>query len=683
MKRHAILVLGMHRSGTSALTRLLGTLGAALPSDAMPATADNPNGYWESQTIARFNNRLLESAGTRWNDDTAVPPGWFNDSARAHDREEARCLFNDSFASAPLLVFKDPRLCRLLPFWRQVLCELGIEQTAVLMMRDPLEVAQSLATRCHTPEFRPAAIPDTSRALLLWLRYVLDAERHSRGMSRVAIDYFQLVADWRAALNPLAALLPIDFPEPGSTCEESVAAVVDARLHRHRVAAVPIDGSRTSGIHRLRGLHALLVDCGAKSNLRTTFECDALSIALDRFVANYAPLRRIADPLVACDNWSRTILDQLAGLGATSLTQRPKRILFLSGAPSSIGHVYRVSHPVSALASRGWQASWLPIEDDAVPARLEHADIVVVFRARYSAIFDVVRSKCHARSVPLVFDVDDLIFDPKIMEAGCFAYLDDLQASDRQQWLDDAASWFRALAASDAAVLSTPQLAVAAARHCAQVKVLPNCLDPILSGLANAARQAPKPSATDGRPRFGFASGTPTHRRDFAVAASALAALFDRRPEPVLVVVGALDMSAYPDLTRHAHRIEVRPSVPLHNLFGEISRFDFNLAPLELGNPFCEAKSAVRCLAASAVGVPTVATPTAPLRDSILPGLTGLLATDVGDWESALELLIDDPSICHEMGEAARIHAQARFGPEAYADMAECTFSALLPTLVG
>ena len=97
MHRRAILVLGMHRSGTSALTRIIGHLGASLPFDPMPETADNPCGYWESRSIARFNNRLLESAGTRWNDDAPLPDAWFADPARAADEDEAATLLAAAF----------------------------------------------------------------------------------------------------------------------------------------------------------------------------------------------------------------------------------------------------------------------------------------------------------------------------------------------------------------------------------------------------------------------------------------------------------------------------------------------------------------------------------------------------------------------------------------------------------
>lgn len=676
MSRHAILVLGMHRSGTSALTGMLGAMGAALPADPFPATADNPSGYWESRGITRLNNRLLESAGTRWNDDAAIPADWFSDPAREGDRDEARRLLEAAFPRAPLFVLKDPRLCRLLPFWRRVLSAAGVGQSAVLVLRDPLEVARSLAARSRVPEFRPAAVAATSRTLLLWLRYVLDAERHSRDMPRVAIDYSCLVSDWRTAIEPLRAVAPLDVPTPGSAADAAVAALSNGQLHRHRAAADQGDAGVARGLARVRTLRASLLAPGGLAAAHTARESDALASALDRLVSLYAPLRLDHDPCAEHDEWSQAILSQLADVGAAPVS-RPRRILFLSAAPANVGHVYRVDHPVAALNARGWQASWLPLDDPGVPERLDGVDTAVVFRARRTAAFDTLRETCRARGVPLVYDVDDLIFEPEVMAAGFFAHLDDLPDSDRQRWLTEAASCREALTACDAAVLTTPPLAAAAGRHCARVVVLPNCLDPTLTGLADAACGVPKPSALDGRLRFGFASGTPTHRRDFAVVAAALARLFDRRPEPLLVIVGAHDVAAHPELARHAARIETRCGVPLRDLFVEVARFDVNLAPLELGNPFCEAKSAVRCLAAAAVGVPTVATPTVPLCDAILPGATGLLAADEEAWEHALDRMLDDGAGRVRMGRAARIHARARFGPETFADLAERAFAAL------
>src|SRR5690242_4462892 len=75
-ERVSILVLGTHRSGTSALAGTLGRLGAVMPRTLMPATADNSRGYWESLPIVRFNDRLLYSGGSGWWDWTQFNPNW-------------------------------------------------------------------------------------------------------------------------------------------------------------------------------------------------------------------------------------------------------------------------------------------------------------------------------------------------------------------------------------------------------------------------------------------------------------------------------------------------------------------------------------------------------------------------------------------------------------------------------
>jgi len=121
-----------------------------------------------------------------------------------------------------------------------------------------------------------------------------------------------------------------------------------------------------------------------------------------------------------------------------------------------------------------------------------------------------------------------------------------------------------------------------------------------------------------------------------------------------------------------------RPLPPLADLFAEVARCDINLAPLELGNPFCECKSAVRCLFAAAVGVPTVASPTEPLREAIIAEETGLLATDAADWDRQVGRLIDDQAMRDRLGDAARIHALAQAGWPAYRERAAAVFSELL-----
>lgn len=665
LPRRAILVLGMHRSGTSAVTRLIGLAGATPPRDLMPPNDDNPQGYWESRKIAKFNNRLLESAGTSWNDDATISQLWFSGLDRQADRAEATSILAEEFVGASFLVCKDPRLSRLLPFWREVFTEAGIEQHALLVTRDPIEVARSLAARANVPQFRQAAIPATSRSLLLWLRYVLDAERHSRDMSRSFVAYADVIADWRQALAPLFTSDWLSPPSLGIAGE--IDAFLDPGLRRQQSNdELPAD-VRAEVVLLLRSLHKGLADESAEARLLR----DQITDTFDRLLVTHGRSRSGLDLLAERDPLSELILEELAAHqpNPTAAPQR-RSALFLSAAPRSIGHTYRVEHPARALEAQGWETKILPLDDPASLVLLDTASIVVVFRGRWGDTFAAIRERCTTRGIPLVYDVDDLLFDPQVTAAGCIAFLDGLPPAEQQRWITEAADFRLALEQSDAVVVTTAPLAAAAAPHCSKVFILPNALDRRMEEAAAAALATPRPSAADGRPRLVFASGTPTHHRDFAVAAQAVARIFAQRPEPMLVVIGHLDPMSYPMLKPFRHRISLRSRVPLNDLFLELAGCDINLCPLELGNPFCEAKSAVRWLTAAAVGRPSIASPTEPLRDVVIDGVTGLIAADVEAWESALTRLLDDPQLVDSMGAAARRDALVRFGFDAWAPRA-------------
>lgn len=680
MSRRCILVLGMHRSGTSALTGLLGLLGATLPRDAMPAVADNPLGYWESRRIARFNNRLLESAGTRWDDAAAIPAAWFRDPARAADRAEAARLLAEEFPGGGSFACKDPRICRLLPFWLGVFDTAGVDPHAVLLFRDPLEVARSLAARAAVPEFRPAAIVAPDRGVLLWLRHMIDAERHSRDLPRHAIEYRELISDWRTAVAPLVAAGLL--PPPHEAAVAAVDSFLDPSLRRQRSDAGPVDRTSSLPPPAAMLMEAFRADCRATAAGPAAAACDALAPSLDRLVAAYAPLRAGLGPLAAEDPWATAILGSLARLPPAGRPAAGRRALFLSGVPTSVGHVYRVEHPLAALRAAGWQADWLPANDPQAAARADDADVVVVFRAPWSDCLAEVADRCRRRGRPLVYDVDDLIFDPALMADGSIAVLAAMPEHDRIRFVAAASGQRTLLERCDAAVLSTRPLAAAAGLHVGRTRVLANALGPALeAAAAEAVGAVSRVSASDGRPRLVFASGTPSHDRDFAVAAEGIARLFARRPEPLLVLVGHIDAGLYPVLRPFADRIESRPVVPLPQVFAEVARCDVNLAPLEAGNRFCEAKSAVRCLFAAAVGLPTVAAPTEPLREAIVAEHTGLFAADAGAWERQIERLIDDLAFSRRLGEAARIHALADFGWEAYRERAVAVFGGLVGSL--
>lgn len=171
----ALVVLGMHRSGTSALTGMLHHLGVALGEHLMPATQDNPRGYWEHADIVKVNERLMAALGWAWSDIRSLPPGFERGEPAQTAWAELTAIFDRDFAGAPLWGVKDPRLCRLMPLWSALLTAEQVTPRFVLVLRHPLDVAASLAARDGI---------GAARGLLLWLGHLLDAERATRGAPR-------------------------------------------------------------------------------------------------------------------------------------------------------------------------------------------------------------------------------------------------------------------------------------------------------------------------------------------------------------------------------------------------------------------------------------------------------------------------------------------------------------------
>jgi hypothetical protein len=221
--RYAFCILGMHRSGTSALAGVLAQFGADVPAKMMKPTEDNPAGYFESTPVMQLNERILASAGTSWDDWSRIPEGWFKGPRASALKVEARSVLEAEFGASPLFVLKDPRICRLWPFWRDVLTDMGVTPLPVIMLRRAEEVAQSIARRDKMP-------PTVGR--LVWLRHHVDAEEYTRGSARVVTSYDQLLNNWRAMLNEVEAMSGFTLPRRSLTTESEVEAFLKPELRR-------------------------------------------------------------------------------------------------------------------------------------------------------------------------------------------------------------------------------------------------------------------------------------------------------------------------------------------------------------------------------------------------------------------------------------------------------------------
>ena len=203
LKNRAIMVLGMHRSGTSAFTGVLSLLGVELGSRLLPASESNPSGHWEHEEVVCVHDSLLAALGSKWDDPKPLPAGWMDsEPAAAHRRQLLDILVRD-FAASPLWALKDPRLCKFLPLWISLLEEMECETVWVLLARHPSETIRSLETREGFSR---------EKSELLWLRYTLDAERETAQRNRVVITFDQLLADWEKTLRRVQQAAAIAWP---------------------------------------------------------------------------------------------------------------------------------------------------------------------------------------------------------------------------------------------------------------------------------------------------------------------------------------------------------------------------------------------------------------------------------------------------------------------------------------
>jgi hypothetical protein len=216
-----ICVLGMHRSGTSLVTRMLSLLGVYLGAaeNLMPPTQNNPRGYWEHERITDLDDEVLARLGGSWDDPPPIASEMFASPELADLRRAARGLIAAEFGDARLWGWKDPRTCLVVPFWELVVPP----PRYVVCIRNPLDVARSLARS-----------DGVEHGMELWVRYTRELLVATRGRERLLLFYEDVLRDWRGELARLATF--IGKPKRVDAAARAVQAegLVDEGLWHHR-----------------------------------------------------------------------------------------------------------------------------------------------------------------------------------------------------------------------------------------------------------------------------------------------------------------------------------------------------------------------------------------------------------------------------------------------------------------
>jgi glycosyltransferase involved in cell wall biosynthesis len=337
-----------------------------------------------------------------------------------------------------------------------------------------------------------------------------------------------------------------------------------------------------------------------------------------------------------------------------------RSVYFLSGCRAGTTFEYRVLQKQEQLSLFGIQSiveQRLFYTKETLKEALSH-DVIFLYRVAYSRFIEEVIQQARGRHIPVVFGVDDLVFEPTVVNDPVRKMSHDQAA----HYYEGSWRYRQALIASDYVVTSTEYLTELARKLGKTAFVHRNGLSKWMIDAAEELVPQRTPRSSRDNLIIGYSSGTATHDQDFLEAAPALAQIFDRYPDVELHILGPLVVP--PELERFGDRIRNLGLQPWDKVFGFLNTFDINLGPLEQGNPFCHAKSEVKYTEAAVLGIPTIASRIDPFEYAIRDGENGFLAGDTKEWVEKLDVLLSDHPLRHRMGETAHRDVMARYAPD-------------------
>jgi len=214
----AIFVVGMHRSGTSAFSGVLDSMGVPFGEDLMAASSDNPKGYFENNKVQMLNERILHESGFSW-DDFNFSVDLLDKSSLTEFIRDAESVLKSEYIEYKNFAIKDPRLCLTFPIWESACVNLGITAKVILPYRNPLEVIDSLIIRNSFSREKSA---------MLWGVYFLYSEFYTRSYERLFVNFSDLLSDNRGLLEQLSK-----FTEVGQVELSVIDQFIEPKLKHH------------------------------------------------------------------------------------------------------------------------------------------------------------------------------------------------------------------------------------------------------------------------------------------------------------------------------------------------------------------------------------------------------------------------------------------------------------------
>lgn len=332
----------------------------------------------------------------------------------------------------------------------------------------------------------------------------------------------------------------------------------------------------------------------------------------------------------------------------------PAQILFITGGVGDSAR-YRTEHVAEELRLHGFTASVTVQDNPFLPSYADRFSIFVFHRVLFTPSVAALIKNIKQQGKEIIFETDDLVYDPAFLRH--MDYFNQMNALEKKLYEHGVGGEILTDPYVKVATTSTAYLAERLRERGKQVFIVRNrmseedvkCSEAILEGTRKDGSAV----------RVGYLSGTPSHNKDFATITAALAELLGKHPEMRLVLAGPLDTDD--TLTAFANQIERVPFAPRKEYFGTVAGLDINLAPLEIGNPFCESKSELKWFEAGLFAVPTVAAATGTFKGAITEGVDGFTAATSAEWIEKLGQLVADRGLRERMGGEARKTVLAKY----------------------
>ncbi len=256
--RTGLIIAGMHRSGTSAMTRVCNILGAKLGDHILTTDMFNPTGHWEHAESMAMNRRILRTLGGSAGWVKPIFPHRISPQVHREIMERIIDVVRTDFSGTDFWCVKDPEISRLYPFWISALEQARISPKILLMVRNPEEVAASLRRRNGFA---------VNKSLLLWLRYNLEAFSATQSHPRAIVFHDRLMTDWRGTIAAVQDGCGIVFPDLNATNSQTVDLFLKSDLWHHKAVGEPGDSGALLDMARCVYRAILSTDAASRENV--------------------------------------------------------------------------------------------------------------------------------------------------------------------------------------------------------------------------------------------------------------------------------------------------------------------------------------------------------------------------------------------------------------------------------